>query len=574
MTNWLEIKIQIERETSKVFQSNSDFQIKEVIDLFQKTLIYPLNKPDLKLDGLEIRVPNALEKLLVEGLKKVDNLAYFPDFAKIEPYLQKILYLVDKTKFEELRKSRAGLSKVINALGLNPKQIKFDNIKIEEYIGTSDFSEHLIRTYNLRNIESHHCENWTNRELYENIESVLVIYLYATHIFSAALKPIVELEKQSIDFNEYLESVKENFKSRIGRFVHIKGKEDLRLSQSFVIENITNQEDIEQIERKGTVDYLRNNKVPERRMLIWGDAGMGKSTTLEYLAYKDAEDKLQDNRKNLPVYIALGLLTDKNISIKQSIFNKIGVEGTIGEEMLREGKINLFLDAVNEIPRDDNNQLKTLRQREIQNLLNDYQLTFIIISNRPQDENIFKGVSVFQLQKLDRDQIENFITRNTTDVPQIAPVVLDEINRDERLEKIVRNPLMLSRLIEIIKAKGEIPKSEGEIIDRFIFSLYQREIEEKKDANFNTKVIHRLLRYLGYESLEKKETNSGMPEDEVLNYFVLCKKKYGFDIDTVYVLEIVTQLGILEQHEKMYTFAHQAYQDYFHAQEEKAILGL
>ena len=65
-----------------------------------------------------------------------------------------------------------------------------------------------------------------------------------------------------------------------------------------------------------------------------------------------------------------------------------------------------------------------------------------------------------------------------------------------------------------------------------------------------------------------------MPEDEVLNYFVLCKKKYGFDIDTVYVLEIVTQLGILEQHEKMYTFAHQAYQDYFHAQEEKAILGL
>ncbi|HEY5588198.1 MAG TPA: hypothetical protein VIK86_04485, partial [Candidatus Paceibacterota bacterium] len=100
------------------------------------------------------------------------------------------------------------------------------------------------------------------------------------------------------------------------------------------------------------------------------------------------------------------------------------------------------------------------------------------------------------------------------------------------------------------------------------------EKEEKKDANFDTKKIHRLLRYLGYESLEKKDTNSGMNEDEILNYFVECKNKYGFDTDTIYVLDISTQLGILEKRDDMYTFAHQAYQDYFHAQEEKSILGL
>ncbi|RYX89850.1 NACHT domain-containing protein, partial [bacterium] len=305
----------------------------------------------------------------------------------------------------------------------------------------------------------------------------------------------------------------------------------------------------------------------------WGDAGMGKSTTLEYLAQADAEKKLKDSSNVLPVYISLGLLTEKEVSLKQSIFNRIGVEAAMGEKMLEEGRINLFLDAVNEIPKDFNNQLRTLRHKEIQKLLNDYKKCFIIVSNRPQDENYFKDIPVFQLQKLDREQIELFVKRNADD-PPVEKIILNEIKNDERLEKIIMTPLMLSRLIEIVRVKGEIPKSEGEIIDKFIQSLYLREAEEKLDANFNKRVIHRLLRFLGYESLENKDTNSGMTEDEVLNYLVESKSKYGFEINTIYVLGIATQLGILEKRDEMYTFAHQAYQDYYHSQEERAILGL
>lgn len=575
MIDWKEIRNQIKKETQRVFRNERNFDVEDTINLFEKILLFPLNRSDLKLDGLENRVPNALEKILIEGQKKVDSMAYFPEFAKIEPFLRKILFLINPQKLNELITNKAGLGAFINTLRLNPNRIDFENDRIENLIGSANFGEHLFRTYNLRNIESHQCENWTSRELYENIESVLVIYLYVTNKYTSQLKPKIEsiqIETEP-DFKHYLENVKDNFKSRIGRFIHIKGHEDLKLSHSFVIERIANQ-DIERAERKGTVNDLRKNHVSEKRMLIWGDAGTGKSTTLEYLAYADAEEKLRNTYSNLPIYIPLGLLTDKNISLKQSIFNKINIDNANGEIMLKKGKINLFLDALNEIPKDDNNQLKTLRLREIQNLLSDYKDTFIIISNRPHDENIFPNVPVFQLQKMDREQIELFLKRNTEGNKSISKMILDEIKTDDRLEKIIKTPLMLSRLIEIVKSKGEIPKSEGEIIEKFIFSLYQREKEEKKDANFDIKKIHRLLRYLGYESLEKKETNSGMPEDEVLNFFVECKTKYGFNIDTIYVLDISTQLGILEKRDDMYTFAHQAYQDYFHAQEEKAILGL
>jgi hypothetical protein len=569
------IKEKIQKETQRVFQNKSDFNVPLVIDTFLNILTYPLNKSELRLDGLETNVPSALNKLLVTESSKSDTHLLFPAFAKVEPFIRKICYLLYPQKYLEMESNKVGLGGFINYLKLNPDNIDFDNTTANQLISSTNYGEHLLRTYKLRNIESHQSESWTSRELYENIESVLVIYLYVTNKFLIQLKPILDSvsDEKEPDFTVYLESVKANFKNRLGRFVHLKGREDINITQGFVVENIADQSD-ERVERKGTVNDLRKTKIPERRMIIWGDAGMGKSTTLEFMAYIDADEKLRIPNSKLPIYIPLGLLTDKSISLKQSIFSKIGVEADLGEKMLIEGRINLFLDAVNEIPRDEQNQLKTIRQREIDNLITDYKKTFIIISNRPQDENNFKGLPVFQLQKMDKDQIELFINKNSEGNKIIANKILTEIKNDERLEKIIKTPLMLSRLIEIVKLKGEIPKSEGEIIDRFIFSLYQREKVEKKDGNFDTKKIHRLLRSLGYESLEKKDTNSGMNEDEILNYFVECKKKYGFEMDTIYVLDIATQLGILEKRDDMYTFAHQAYQDYFHALEEKAILGI
>lgn len=580
-SRWIELKKEIKRETQRVFQSNSSIDLDETIDLFKRVLEFPLNNSDIKVDGLDLRVSNAMDRILLEGLNKADNMAYFPDFAKVEPFLRKILFITDPSRYITIASSnpKPGFNKFINELNINPNNIDFHKKKIEDLKGSPNYGEYLYRTYHLRNIESHACEHWSRVEIWENIESILIVYLYATHVNAAKLRPILDsiIREKESDFTEYLIRVKDEFKFKISRFVDIKGEEDLKLSDAYAIENIGEIDDEEsQIERKGTIDDLRKNQIPEKRMMIWGDAGMGKSTTLEYLAFIDADANIKMPLANLPipVYIPLGLLTDKNVTIKQAIFNKIGVDNNQGEKMLRSGKLNIFLDAINEIPKDDNYQLKTMRIKEVQNILNEYKNCFIIISNRPQDINEIKGIPVFHLQKMDDTQIEKFLDRNTDGNEMIKKKILDEINNDKRLKRIIKTPLMLSRIIEIIKSEGDIPKSEGEIIDRFIYTLYKREKEEKKDAYFDIKKIHFLLRYLGYETLEKKETNSGMSDDEILNFMVECKKKYGFDIDIIYVLDISTQLGILEKRDSMYTFAHQAYQDYFHSQEEKARLGL
>jgi hypothetical protein len=448
------------------------------------------------------------------------------------------------------------------------------------------FGDKFKLIYDLRNALTHgdteipypssHKDLSDESSFVKDIQDCVIVYLYITHQYLEPLQSYLD-NAEEYDFSTYLTNLKTKFREKITRFVHIRGKEDFHLSNTYVIEqrddfDLNPDEDLEHSkERRGTVDTLRKDQVPEKRMILWGEAGMGKTTTLEYLAYQDAEAYLQGNSQNIPVYLALGLLTDKNISIKQSIFNRLGVDNTQGDSLLKQGKINLFLDAINEIPQDDNNQLRTFRQREIDNLLKDYPNTFIIITNRPQDTNIFNQVPVFILQKMDNTQIAQFLERNALN-KEVKNKIETTIKDDQRLKDIIKTPFMLSRLIEVVARKGEVPTNKGDIIHEFIHSLYVREQIDKKDANFNQKIIHRLLRYLGYESLEQKGTNAGMTEDEVLNIFAKRKTELGVQIDTIYVLEISTQLGILEKQDNLYVFSHQEYQDYYAFEEENAIL--
>lgn len=570
---WEELKRKILQEIKRFLSCESQINGSEVVDLLQDIFILPLERPELKLDGVTDRIPKAIQKILDEKSSKDDIYTSFSDFCKVESYLRKILFLINEPEFSRIESNRLGLAAIIKSLNLNPNRINFEDKSLEKTLDEDKFDLHLYRVYKLRNIESHHCESWTNRELGENIESVLIFYTYVTYKNYCKLREVANSMNRKIDFSQYLNNVKDNFKNKIGRFVHIEGLEDIKLLEGYVIEHVTDDEQ-DEFERKGTVDYLRKNRISEKRMMIWGDAGMGKSTTLEYLAYIDSEQKVKCSSEKLPIYVSLGMLTDKDLSIKEYIFKKIGVDTLTGEELLEKGEINLFLDAVNEIPKDDSLILQSRRKKEIQEMLDKYKKTFIIISNRSERNNTFKGIPVFRLQKMDKDKIIEFVNKNIEGNEVISKKILDEIEKDKRLEKIISTPLMLSRLIEIVKLKGEIPKSEGEIIDEFIKSLYRRERIEKMDLNFDDHKIHYMLRRVGYNSLEKKGTNSAMTEEEILNYFIECIKDYSFQIDTFYVLEKVTQLGILEKQDNMYVFAHQAYQDYYHAQEEKAILCL
>lgn len=151
---------------------------KNILDLFLKVLSHELNDSSLQLDGLQSRVINSMNKIFLQDLPKPEIVSFFPDFAKIEPYLKKVLYLTNPSLFNTLSSQKKGLSAYINALNLNPNNIRFDTATQNSVASLPNFANELFRVYKLRNIESHNCEYWTQKEIYANIESVLVIYIY------------------------------------------------------------------------------------------------------------------------------------------------------------------------------------------------------------------------------------------------------------------------------------------------------------------------------------------------------------------------------------------------------------
>ena len=542
--------------------------LRELIDILLSVIILKTGKKELV--GIEERLYVSLGKIF-DGETTINDIKLcLSNVIKIEPLLKKMILLIDEDEYDKIVQENLGLAHVITQLGLNPDNKKLDR-KPEDYLCDGNYMEHVARSYALRNSESHTYVGWTRREIYTNLDSVLITCLRAVEINKKAL--ISNLKKKSINnelnIENYLNEITQQLKKRMSRFIHIRGEENFSVLGSYVIEYQDDTSDSRR--RKGTVEYLRDNSIPERRMMIWGEAGMGKTTTLEYLTYMDAKKRLKDSNYNIPVLVLLGVMTKATYTIKQYMCDKLDSGVDICESLLEEGKINLFLDGLNEIPADAGGNLKTLRMREIKQLLRDYPKTFIIITNRPQDTRDFNNVPIFNLIKLSKEEMRDFIKKNV-DEEDVKELLFTSINGSERFVQIINTPLILSRLIEIVRYKKEIPHSEGEIIAEFLNCLLVREKEEKQDARLDIKRIIYLLRMIAFESLEKKEANSGMTESEVLKYCSKSMDTYRFQYDALYALDIVLQLGILEKREDLYVFSHQAYQDYYYAMEELAVI--
>ena len=567
MEMWEEIKKQIKQETKWYFEQKG-INTDPLVDILKKLFNAPIESK-YSLGGLATNYANALYKILDDDSSKKDRFSNFEVLKNVEPFLKKILFFIDPEKFVVIRNEQKGLAPIIKYCGLNPNNLYMDETHLTQYTEI-DYEYHLIKTYLLRNDESHNAEEWTSRELGENIETELIFYMETINRCKDNIA--VKLADLKNDYTDYIHNVISNFEIWASRFVATDTIEDFSVFESYAIENInsdnkqneSNDDDASIKERSGTVDFIRKNRLPEKRMLLWGDAGLGKSTTLQYLSYLDARTYNENISREIPVYIPLGMLIDSNETLESYVFNrlKIGIEE--GRTLLETGGLNLYLDGVNEIPEDKTSDILSKRIKEIQLFIDSYPKTLLIISNRPEKYNQFRNIPVFRLQPMDYDKIISFIDRNTSS-EEVRNLIKENIQSNQRLLSIISTPLMTTRLISIVQEFKKVPESEGMIIKQFLDALYKREKVEKQDAKFDDEKINYLLMNLAIYGFKKNGTNSGLTKTEVLKCFSSCLEQFHFEYDTIYALEILIKMGILncDTESDIIVFSHQAYQDYY-----------
>ena len=330
-------------------------------------------------------------------------------------------------------------------------------------------------------------------------------------------------------------------------------------------------------------DFLKlfkdvNSEKP-RRIAIIGYPGDGKTTWLQKIAFW-----VLDNTNNLLIWISLGDLKDKTIEDYlledwlKAAYKKRIVEEKIENnfvEQFNKGRVWLLLDGVDEIAEQPVDTLVTVA-RQLTGWIGEARVVLTCrinvwddSKNALEDED-FK---TYQLLGFESDQINKLIDRwfKNTKIEEVgeqlrekltpSPENQDKLNPNwKRLKDAIKNPLRLTILFYICRRNESLPKLDAEFYRQFIEIFYQwkkKRFSEKQDKR---QKLENALKRLALEGVKQ-------------NQFILPHSLVENTTNDKFLFQLSLQLGLLNQvgiikgslNEKIYSFWHPAFQEYFAA---------
>ena len=129
--------------------SNRPFD--KIFDLFEKILFF--HASDKEIEGVTFYWETSLDTIYNENLPFSEQKKVGCHILNIEPFLKKILFVIDEEKFKEIVSSSKGLAAVMKSLGIDPfNKSNPDYLKI---------------AYELRNVSSHQAAEYSRMDFYE-----------------------------------------------------------------------------------------------------------------------------------------------------------------------------------------------------------------------------------------------------------------------------------------------------------------------------------------------------------------------------------------------------------------------
>lgn len=410
----------------------------------------------------------------------------------------------------------------------------------------NSFIYHFLRAYLLRNKHAHSAPVFTMMQSLNNIQSTFITELWITHFFIDKLKlnlPVID--NDIIDFTKYAENEIERLKDQNSRFVPLS----LRL--------YSNQHNIDQL----TIENIATFHNIRFRLL--GEGGSGKTTSLEQIVYQKCVDWLNNKSLKIPVLIFLSNLNEAD-SLKNVVSLKISQDIITTEELIRQNKIILLLDGLNEIVND---RIKQKKKLEIKNIIEENKDLEILISDRYSFDSFQDDpfdIPTYGIEKLNKNQISQFVEKYCADSKHYYKDLLQIINSKPNIQSLLTKPLILSRAIEIIKLNNELPEKEGQIIGAFMDLMLRREKDEKMDPLLNIFEFKLLMGFLSNVIYVEFKSNTPIVRNKCLKIMNEGSNQLGLEkFNATYSLRIGFELNILSYKDDLIQFYHQSYFEYF-----------
>lgn len=233
----------------------------------------------------------------------------------------------------------------------------------------------------------------------------------------------------------------------------------------------------------------------KNRFVILSSGGLGKSTELQYVAYKLAKSELY-----YPIYFPL-----KNYIVASSLSTSLPEywDHDLGENVV------IFFDGLDEVPLS----MQINAVKDIQQIANNYPKITIVVTCRSNFyNNYLDNFECFFLDSFSIENIKEYVELRGMD----HELFLEFIERN-KLTDYSRNPFFLQAIIKFYdKNKDRLDVTRKEILDYLILASYEADDKYSIDSDF----------YKGKELLTKlawamqlSEVNF-ISEEEVVRYIV------------------------------------------------------
>ena len=355
-----------------------------------------------------------------------------------------------------------------------------------------------------------------------------------------------------------------------------------------------------QSERK-SVDDLREAVQRYRRLVVLGEPGSGKTTTLWRLAYDCAVAAQADPRAPLPLLVPLGGYAGAEAALRYAQ-DQFGELGPHLPAYLRGGRVILLLDALNEMPQRGYRE----RVSRIQALLDQFADASVVVTCRALDYEEKLRLEKLEIKPLDSERQRAYLQRYLGETEgeklfwQLAGgdevVALWHTWRDaggawtqfwtaEEMPKEVYNrtssyqdqvwsklrkeglppllalgcnPFMLVMLAQVYAAgDGSLPSNRGRLFAAFVDTLLAREAKRCEDTRWpGADVIRDGLSRLAYAMQWAGERGTAV------DYTWAAEQLKGHVADPLALLYLAASATLVDTGGGRVRFVHQLLQEY------------
>jgi energy-coupling factor transporter ATP-binding protein EcfA2 len=358
--------------------------------------------------------------------------------------------------------------------------------------------------------------------------------------------------------------------------------------------------------KREAVDDLRKAVAQHNRLVVLGDPGSGKTTTLQMLRREYAQAAKADSHAPLPVLVTLGGYTGAEPPLDY-IMRSAGSLGPHLLAYLKAGRAVLLLDALNEMPQNDYRE----RVKRIKALLDRFRDAPVLVTCRALNYIEELNLGKLKIRPLDERRQREYLRRYLGDedgdalfwrlaggldvaalwatwqkaggawedfwqaekmpdaVYKATSISQDGLWRDLRSGKLAGmlalsvNPYMLAMLIKVyVEGAGVLPQNRAQLFDAFVRVLLARERKRADSRDWpSDEPLRAALGQLAYTMQQAGERGTAVDQGWAAQQFGVP----GLSADAA--LYWARSATLLEASGDAVRFVHQLVQEYFAASE-------